>query len=74
MKNPPPLGYTKSRMNRVAIVSKPLKAELKRLLPELVEWLRAHNFEPVLDRESASYLASTVKRSEERRVGKECRP
>jgi len=43
-------------MNRVAIVSKPLKEELVRLLPELIEWLRSHDFEPVLDRESASYL------------------
>jgi NAD+ kinase len=43
-------------MNRVAIVSKPLKEELIRLIPELVLWLREHDFEPVLDRESASYL------------------
>ena len=43
-------------MKRIAIVSKPLKEELSALLPELVEWLRAHDFEPVLDRESASYL------------------
>jgi len=43
-------------MNRVAIVSKPQKEELIRLLPDLVEWLREHGFEPVLDRESASYL------------------
>jgi len=43
-------------MNRVAIVSKPLREELTRLIPELVAWLRAHDFEPVLDRESASYL------------------
>ena len=43
-------------MNRVAIVSKPLKEELVHLLPELVGWLREHDFEPVLDRESASYL------------------
>jgi len=55
------LGYTETRMKRVAIVSKPLKTELKRLLPELVEWLRAHDFEPVLDRESASYLAASGK-------------
>ena len=47
-------------MNRVAIVSKPLKDELVLLIPELVEWLRAHNFEPVLDRESASYLVGPV--------------
>ena len=43
-------------MTRVAIVSKPLKEELIRRIPELIEWLRAHDFEPVLDRESASYL------------------
>jgi NAD+ kinase len=43
-------------MNRIAIVSKPLKEELNRLIPELVEWLRAHGFEPVIDRETASYL------------------
>ena len=43
-------------MNRVAIVSKPLREELSHLLPELVQWLRAHNFEPVLDRESLSYI------------------
>ena len=48
-------------MKRVAIVSKPLKTELKRLLPELVDWLRAHDYEPVLDRESASYLSSPAK-------------
>ena len=41
-------------MNRVAIVSKPLKEELVRLLPELIGWLRSHEFEPVLDRETRS--------------------
>ena len=43
-------------MKRVAIVSKPLKDELIHLLPELIQWLRAHDFEPVLDHESATYL------------------
>lgn len=43
-------------MTRIAIVSKPSKPELIRLLPELVDWLREHQFEPVLDRESASYM------------------
>jgi NAD+ kinase len=47
-------------MNRVAIVSKPLRDELNRMLPELIAWLRAHDFEPVLDRESASYLAGAT--------------
>jgi len=47
-------------MNRVAIVSKPLKTELNHLLPELVEWLREHHFEPVVDRESASYIVGAA--------------
>lgn len=42
-------------MPTVAIVSKPLKDELSRLLPELVSWLRAHGFAPVLDAESGAY-------------------
>ena len=33
-------------MVRVAIVCKPRQEELKRLLPELVAWLRQHDFEP----------------------------
>jgi len=56
----PPLEYTETRMNRVAIVSKPQRAELNRLLPELVEWLREHDFEPVFDRESASYVVGAA--------------
>jgi NAD+ kinase len=47
-------------MTRVAIVSKPLKTELNRLLPELVEWLRERGFEPVLDRESATYVVGAA--------------
>jgi NAD+ kinase len=51
-------------MNRVAIVSKPLKGELLKLIPELVEWLRDHGFEPILDRESASYLVGSIAANE----------
>jgi NAD+ kinase len=40
-------------MARVAIVTKPHKEELSRILPELVAWLRAHGMEPLLDREGA---------------------
>jgi NAD+ kinase len=40
-------------MARVAIVSKPHKEELSRILPELVAWLRQRGMEPVLDREGA---------------------
>jgi NAD+ kinase len=42
-------------MTRVAIVSKPNREELTRLLPELIAWLRAHGYETVLDKEGASY-------------------
>jgi len=53
-------------MPRVAIVSKPHKEELSRILPELVEWLRAHGMEPLLDREGALHTdaAPAVDRAE----------
>ena len=42
-------------MHRVAIVSKPHKVELGRILPQLVGWLNEHGYEPVLDREGGEY-------------------
>ena len=42
-------------MLRVAIVSKPHKEELGRILPELVAWLRERSIEPLLDREGAQH-------------------
>jgi NAD+ kinase len=42
-------------MVRVAIVCKPNKEGLGRLLPELIEWLRNNNFDPALDREGGEY-------------------
>src|SRR5271157_2332889 len=42
-------------MVRVAIVCKPEKTELSRLLPELVAWLRQHGYEPLLDMEGGQY-------------------
>jgi NAD+ kinase len=42
-------------MNRVAIVSKPHREELARILPELVAWLYDHDYEPLLDREGGVY-------------------
>ena len=42
-------------MNRIAIVSKPHKEELATILPELVEWLKAHGYEPLLDCEGGAY-------------------
>lgn len=42
-------------MRRVAIIAKPQKQELKRILPELVLWLRAHGYEPILGEEAGAY-------------------
>jgi NAD+ kinase len=50
----------------VAVVSKPRKQELAQLLPELIDWLRKHDFDPLLDHEGASYTqaAPAVDRSD----------
>jgi NAD+ kinase len=42
-------------MKRIAIVCKPQKEELSRLLPGLIDWLREHGHEPVLDLEAGRY-------------------
>lgn len=53
-------------MARIAIVSKPQKDELTRLLPELIAWLRNRGYEPLLDAESGRYTsdAPAVDRAE----------
>ena len=53
-------------MGRVAIVCKPQKEELARILPELIAWLREHGYEPLLDREAGQYTtaAEAVDRSD----------
>lgn len=43
-------------MPLVGIISKPQKAELATLLPELLDWLRARNWTCILDNESAAYF------------------
>jgi NAD+ kinase len=45
-------------MVRVAIVCKPDRQELVRLLPELIAWLREHGYEPLIDREGGQYTAT----------------
>jgi len=45
-------------MIRVAIVCKPHREELCRLLPELIVWLREHDFEPLLDLEGGIYTSA----------------
>lgn len=42
-----------------AIISKPQKPELATILPELIEWLRVHDYDAVLDPDSATYIGST---------------
>jgi NAD+ kinase len=42
-------------MARIAIVCKPQKEELARILPELIAWLRGRGYEPLLDHESGQY-------------------
>jgi NAD+ kinase len=53
-------------MTRVAIVCKPRKEELVLLVPELVDWLRQHGYEPLLDLEGGQYTtaAPAVDRAE----------
>jgi NAD+ kinase len=50
----------------VAIVSKPGKAELQNMVPELLAWLRRHNYQIVVDRETAPYAggAEVVEREQ----------
>jgi NAD+ kinase len=53
-------------MTRVAIVCKPHREELARIVPELVEWLRQHKYEPLLDHEGGEYTlgAPSVRRAD----------
>jgi NAD+ kinase len=45
-------------MVRVAIVCKPQRKELARLLPELIAWLCQHGYEPLLDLEGGQYTTA----------------
>jgi NAD+ kinase len=53
-------------MVRIAIVCKPRKQELARLLPELIAWLYLHGYDPLLDLEGGQYTtaAPAVERSQ----------
>ena len=53
-------------MVRIAIVCKPHKEELARLVPELIAWLRNHGYDPLLDHECGGYTsaAPSVARAE----------
>jgi NAD+ kinase len=53
-------------MVRIAIVCKPHKEELTRLVPDLIEWLLQHGYDPLLDDEGGRYTtaAPSVPRTE----------
>jgi NAD+ kinase len=47
---------TPASLKSVGIVSKPSKPELARILPHLLEWLDQHEYNVVIDRETASFV------------------
>jgi NAD+ kinase len=55
-----------NRQRTIAIISKPDRPELSKLLPALEKWLVLHNYAVVMDQESAAYFSSfnIVARSE----------
>ena len=52
------LSCTLEAMIRVAIVCKSQKEELAQLLPELIAWLRQHDYDPFIDQEGGRYSAT----------------
>ena len=48
------------RRKAVALISKPAKPELSKILPELIEWLNKHNYDVVIDRETTAYIKAPV--------------
>ncbi|WP_035350246.1 NAD(+)/NADH kinase [Edaphobacter aggregans] len=53
-------------MFKAAIISKPQKPELAAILRELIAWLEARDYEPLLDPQSAAYLdaANAIERGD----------
>jgi NAD+ kinase len=45
-------------MKTVAIVSKPVKPELRQIVPQLVGWLREHGYAVITDRETCEYATA----------------
>lgn len=57
---------------KVGIISKPGKPELATIIPELLAWLRAHNYDALIDQETASHTKGCE--VVERRQIAECKP
>jgi NAD+ kinase len=48
-------GKTSGKTKSAAIMSKPGKPELARVVPELLEWFRKHEYQVVVDRETGAH-------------------
>jgi NAD+ kinase len=48
-------------IKKIGIVSKPKKAEIREIVPQLVEWLRERDIEVSIDKETGSILESSEK-------------
>ena len=48
-------------IKKIGIVSKPKKAEIREIVPELVEWLRERDIEVSIDKETGAILESSEK-------------
>lgn len=48
-------------IKKIGIVSKPRKAEIREIVPELVEWLRERDIEVSIDKETGAILESSEK-------------
>ena len=46
-----------SRTKAVGIISKPAKPELAEILPKLFDWFRRHDYQILIDRETAAYTS-----------------
>ncbi len=52
-----PTANVSSRTKSVAIISKPDKAELAQILPPLFDWLHKHDYQVLIDSETAAYAS-----------------
>ena len=51
----PDYPITKFLLNSIAIISKPYRTGVERIAAQLVDWLRAHQYRVIVDRETARY-------------------
>lgn len=57
----PPESSALMTIKKIGIVSKPRKAEIREIVPQLVEWLRERDIEVSIDKETGAILESSEK-------------